>query len=100
MFFSDILETSHSPSFFQISFKNWFFPSTTDKTNRPYFPWIPYFILSPDEGRRTTFHNYMVWKSGMMDNIKNITQKHIYNSGSLYSINILDQDDDYYYYYY
>jgi hypothetical protein len=27
-----------------------------------------------------------------MDNIKNITQKHIYNLGSLYSINILDDD--------
>jgi hypothetical protein len=38
----------------------------------------------------------IIWfeKSGAMDNIENITQKHIYNLGPLHSINILDKDKD------
>jgi hypothetical protein len=95
MFLTDILETSHSPSFSKTSSENRFFftPSTVEKTQLPCSA-SGFLTLSCHLMKEAEPLSRILWfeKMGMMVSIKNITQKHIYNLGSLYRINILDDD--------
>jgi hypothetical protein len=64
-FWPDILETSHSPSFFKNQVSEICFVSLNNEEDKgilTILPPIPYLILSPDKGNKTNFQNTVVWK--------------------------------------